>query len=149
MSSDCYVLITFRAHDKSGVIKAAQDILKICDDRDAQRILEHFAEGLGYGEGPKGDVCSFGFIGNYVQGDGLARHMEAFFKRMWPKTHRYAGNRINEFGLTTADSSLYPFSVPLLFLQPHYTNRVDIYQFEWPGEIKHYNHTGFWSLERN
>lgn len=73
MSFSCNITVHFSVHDKELLLESAlahyEKIVrnsKEHEDQDAKAFLKYVADGNGVAEGPHGGMCSWGYVGDYV-----------------------------------------------------------------------------------
>lgn len=92
MSVNCPITIQFQIRDEAGLFALAvrhRDRMLAVDrdgdewDRDACRMLEYAAEAKGVALGPKGDMFTWGSVGNYSSADTFVDALRPFFQDLW------------------------------------------------------------------
>lgn len=95
-------------------------------DGDAEWFLQQVRDGRGHFCGPKGDLWAIGQIGNYSNGDSIAKAILPFVKAMWERGY------------------LFDFERVIIFDEQEQSERPIIYQIEHPGIITRYESEGWY-----
>lgn len=91
MSVYCNITVQFEVREEKGLKALSQEYaermrsLKDTDgfDRDAYRMLHYMSEGKGVAYGPKGDMFTWGSVGNYSNVDLFVDALKGFWARLY------------------------------------------------------------------